>query len=100
MLVRVHMLFSWRIAVNHVRNEDHQPPLASRLRPSRAKCNPPPWSIKTRRSRQYRPSAPESAHQQSGESPLPTEHELSEAEGKRFAREGGVERKRKTNDPP
>src|SRR5258708_27236859 len=100
MLVRVHMLFSWRIAVNHVRNEDHQPPLASRLRPSKAKCNPPPWSIKTRRSRRYRPSAPESAHQQWGESPLRTEHWLSVVEGNCVAREGGVESNRRRTASP
>jgi len=47
---------SWRIAVNHFRNEAHQRALASRLRTSGAKCKPPPWSIKTRRSRRYRPT--------------------------------------------
>jgi hypothetical protein len=42
------MLFAWRIAVNHFRNEVHQQLLGSSLRASGAKCNPPPWSVKTR----------------------------------------------------
>jgi len=42
------MLFPWRIAVNHFRNEAHQQVLGSSLRASGAKCNPPPWSVKTR----------------------------------------------------
>ena len=54
--MRDHMLFPWRIAANHFRNEAHQQALAPRLRASGAKCNPPPWSIKTRRSRRYRPT--------------------------------------------
>src|SRR6266436_6238076 len=50
------MLFSWRIAGNHFRQEAHQHALAARLRGSGAKCNPPPWSIKTRRSRTRGPT--------------------------------------------
>jgi hypothetical protein len=50
------MLFSWRIAVNHFRNEAHPQALASRLRASGAKCNPPPWRVKTRPSRRHRPT--------------------------------------------
>jgi hypothetical protein len=52
------MLSSWRIAVNHFRNEAHQQALAFRLRASGTKCNPPPWSVRTRRSRWYRPTKP------------------------------------------
>src|SRR5260221_319320 len=50
------MLFSWRIAGNHFRQEAHQHALAARLRGSGAKCNPPPWSIKTWRSRTRGPT--------------------------------------------
>jgi hypothetical protein len=49
------MLLSWRIAVNHIRNEAHQPALTSWLRAGGARPNPPPWPVKTRRSRRYRP---------------------------------------------
>ena len=53
-----------------------------------------------RRSGTDRPSAPESAHQQWGESPHRTEHWLSVVEGNCVAREGGVESNRRRTASP